>query len=271
MNDLDGQTVQIQNLSNHKFDSWGRKLMDLPFSPSYPNVVSGDLQRKYSVIAIKENGEVLVPCEKYGLVSKDYYLNKLIDGDDSFNNQFSDHLLFPFAWVRKSVAGMLQQIDIMLREHGMFLVVNSGWRSPQVQAIAKQGYAKNNSKKLAESRFASTELDGKTVIPPHSTGGAVDLELWSLQVNGPLSFSYPGDTIGIAKLENEPNLSEVDKAKRDIRRILFNLLVEQHFTVNPNEFWHFSLGDQMNAYLSRRDNAVYVSTQPPSDYLICPY
>jgi hypothetical protein len=105
------------------------------------------------------------------------------------------------------------------------------------------------------------------------------LELWSLQINKPLSFSYPGDLIGFYELEMKNNLSPIEKTKRDVRRILFHALTtsgicldeRETFIIHPGEFWHFGSGDPLSAYLARQKFAKYGETKPPKNYKICPF
>lgn len=231
---------------------------------------SVNLQTRYSRISIKDNDEPIVPCINYGLISKDYYLNKLLLGEKAYKKLLDKKILYPFALLRLSLVETLQKVDQELRKHGLFLVVNGGWRHSQTQKLAQETYAE-------KYRYASVKVNGKRLIPPHSTGGACDLELWSLQLGNPLSFSHKDDkAIEFYQLEIKGKLTKAERMKRDIRRILYNLLTvpkvflkeDELLAINPKEFWHFGFGDQMSAYLQDKKFAVYGEDKPDMQYLV---
>ena len=94
----------------------------------------------------------------------------------------------------------------------------------------------------------------KTLIPPHTTGGAVDLTLgWRGAVLGLgtdfdsfLSESAP------AAFEHRANSSA-----RDLRRLLASVLLAEDMAVNDCEWWHWSYGDQHWAYQNSASAALY--------------
>lgn len=263
---MDYQQKQLEAISHHQFDSWSKDLMSKPvvFDPWQTTQVGenndGVYRQQYPLLPVQDNHEPLVNCLNFGLIGKDYYLNILWDQ----NNLKKESLLsldtkhfYPFAWVRLSIAQKLQHLDAILRQHGLFLVINSGWRHPQVQELAT---------KLMSAYYGDDYLKialAPSSITPHSTGGAVDLELWSLQLNQPLSFSYPNDIINSFVLEQKSNLTETETIKRNIRRILFHLL-SKNFVAHPGEFWHFGYGDPLSSYLTHQPFAVYGYVNPPA-------
>lgn len=259
---MDSHQKQLANISHHRFDSWSQDLMDTPFTFDPWQIAQvgenndGVYRQEYSKLPITENHEPLVNAADYGLIAKDYYLNVLWDHANQKEHQLEldTSLLFPTAWVRQTVAQKLQKIDSLLRQHDLFVIINSAWRHPQVQDLANT---------LMSAEFGQKYL-AKTLAPatisPHMTGGAVDLELWSLQTSKPLSYSYPGDQINAFVVEKSPS-----SPRRDIRRILFHLCVQEGLTVHPGEFWHFGFGDPLSAYLTHQPHAAYGFTTPPAD------
>lgn len=148
------------------------------------------------------------------------------------------------------------------------MVVNSGWRDTSVQSVAKSLISKEFGNPYAVMAIAAG------LVTPHSTGGACDLELWSLQIRQPLSYSYPNDLINAFILEQKTDLNKADLIKRRIRRILFHVLTtpevclspSETLTIHPGEFWHFGDGDPLSAYLNREKFARYGHTRPPQDF-----
>ena len=63
-----------------------------------------------------------------------------------------------------------------------------------------------------------------------------------------------------AALEND----EADQEARHNRRILFNAMKTAGFTNLPSEWWHFDFGNQLWAYHSGAQQAVYGVAQPVS-------
>lgn len=280
---MEDSKKQVNRITLHKFDSWSLELMNKPYRfdkwacGQVGENNEGEYREGYQKLPVEDNGEELVSCSDYGLVSKDYYLNVFLDEVEHKGNLLMPLLqnkkLFPFAWVRQTIAQRLRKADILLRSHDLFLVVNSGWRDVEVQGIIKELMSGEFGKDYVEKAIATAPKGGSSVTP-HATGGACDLELWSLQTNNPLSYSYPGDVINSFVLEQKKDVDELEMTKKKIRRILFHVLTEPEFcysddevfTVHPGEFWHFGDGDPLSAYLKRLEYAKYGYIRPTANY-----
>ncbi len=102
--------------------------------------------------------------------------------------------------------------------------------------------------------------------PPHSTGAAVDLTLADSK-GGLLDMG--GDIDVIAPISS-PNFY-LDSAKSDVasnlfhqrRTLLAKAMKKAGFVQHPNEWWHFSYGDQLWAWISKSPEAFY-GGWPPS-------
>lgn len=104
--------------------------------------------------------------------------------------------------------------------------------------------------------------------PPHSTGAAVDITLVDLHGNevdmgSPIdelsARSHPDYTkIQLQQSDLEPSeLSQLQTIHQH-RLLLRHIMQVAGFCQNPNEWWHFSLGDQMWAWLQGGDRcAIY--------------
>jgi len=268
----DPEQTLVNNFSSHKFDNWAKSLFNKKPTLdkwAYQQVGAksdGPYRDKYRQLPIKECGEELVNSSVYGLVNKDYYLNKAYDlfirNNDDFLPLIKNRKLYPFAWIRKSIAQKLQQADILLRKHDLFLSLDSGWRHPLVQSLAAQQAKSKLGEKEVRRMFSPNYKNPVTNPTPHNTGGACDVGLWSLQSQKRLVF-YNFCTL---ELKPEKNLSKLDKVKKSARRLLFHVLSSTGLTIHPGEFWHFGDGDPLSAFLNKQPYAKFGYIEPPTDY-----
>lgn len=103
-------------------------------------------------------------------------------------------------------------------------------------------------------------LDGHANIPPHNTGAAVDVEL----------LDEAGELVDMGMackdwLIVDPNLCNsetpmINELQRANRAILFRVMREVGFVNYFREWWHFSYGDRLWAYLLDKPNALYGPT-----------
>lgn len=115
------------------------------------------------------------------------------------------------------------------------------------------------------SRFVTNPY---RVVPPHSTGGAIDIVL--VDSNGvPLwhgsgfdEFTERSRTRYLEEaVEAGEGLSERDSEALACRRMLFNALAAQGFSNYPNEWWHFDFGDSFWSQATGR-RAIYGAIEP---------
>ncbi|MGL5064944.1 MAG: M15 family metallopeptidase [Microcoleus sp.] len=103
--------------------------------------------------------------------------------------------------------------------------------------------------------WAVPSLDRATP-PPHSTGAALDITLVDTN-HQQIDMGSPIDEISDRSYPDyfaSSNLSEA-KEYHLRRQILKNAMVAAGFQQHPNEWWHFSLGDQMWAWLTNQQQA----------------
>ncbi len=112
------------------------------------------------------------------------------------------------------------------------------------------------------NKFWAFPSTNKKMPPPHSTGAAIDLTL-SIKNGSPLNMGGDIDWIGP---ESEPDyyLEFAKFGKKSSahlwhsRRLLLRDIMQQSgFVQHPNEWWHFSFGDQLWAWLTKSDAAYY--------------
>lgn len=227
------------------------------------------------------NEEMLVRADQFGLAGISYYARKNDFLGEPINGAH------PEVWVRRTVAQKLAAINELLKndpaikahfKKPVHLWINEGFRDIRVQNYVHdvwfphwyEKHHSNENKKAMEtarSKFiARGTSPGQDVDPlsppPHYTGGAVDVRIEYLD-GSPVEFGHikgkPGETNLTDYYEqiSANALTDKERAARDNRRLLYWLLHRQRFANNPNEWWHFSLGDQMWARLYNEPFAYY--------------
>jgi D-alanyl-D-alanine dipeptidase len=145
-----------------------------------------------------------------------------------------------------------------------------GYRSLSLQKqLFDQHYkqVKNNHPALQhEQIFTETtklvspviNIDGTKNIPPHSTGGAIDVYLINKHNEavdmGILTKDWITDIDGKLSLTNSTYISEEAKYHREIMSLA---LVKVGFINYPTEYWHWSYGDKYWAYYTNNSFAIY--------------
>jgi D-alanyl-D-alanine dipeptidase len=100
-------------------------------------------------------------------------------------------------------------------------------------------------------------FNGVPNIPPHSTGGAVDIELIDKDSNL-IDFG-----MAIKDWNKvDPDICQTYSPKISTqaaqnRKMLLDVMYEQEFVNYPYEWWHFSYGDRLWAYLMDKREAFY--------------
>jgi D-alanyl-D-alanine dipeptidase len=94
-------------------------------------------------------------------------------------------------------------------------------------------------------------------VPPHATGGAVDVTLWS-SGGQELDMGSTSDDTPLANgSRNYTSSNAVSRAARDHRAVLTDAMARAGFVNYPAEWWHWSYGDQYWAFQSSRPYAIY--------------
>ena len=103
--------------------------------------------------------------------------------------------------------------------------------------------------------WAKPSLD-KNTPPPHSTGAAVDVTL--VDEHGKIiNMGSPIDELSHRSLPNYYALDDDSKSRyyHANRKLLHSVMEKAGFCRNPREWWHFSFGDQMWAWLNNQVNS----------------
>ena len=140
------------------------------------------------------------------------------------------------------------------------LVVIDGHRTRTFQAELMAYYQKQTRQSL--EGFVSHPYS-TTVIPPHATGGAVDLTLaWRGAV---LGLGTDFDSFSPQSAPGWFEDHQVDGAARDLRRLLASVLSAEGMVAIDTEWWHWSYGDQWWAAQTGTSAALYSESMTDSD------
>ncbi|HEY8267386.1 MAG TPA: M15 family metallopeptidase [Xanthobacteraceae bacterium] len=178
-------------------------------------------------------------------------------------------------FLRESVASRLRNLDQRLREIGLRVHVYDAIRPRAVQAyfhdvwmprrVRERHPNFSEQEMLAEvEKYWAAPTTSEDSPAPHSTGGAVDLTICKIRNGEPLYMgSIFDDATELAhtdyfeRAEQDALGRFSDAEARQNRRLLYWLMTGEGFASNPNEWWHFSWGDQMWAKLTGAKAAVF--------------
>lgn len=102
-------------------------------------------------------------------------------------------------------------------------------------------------------QFWATPSANPQTPPPHSTGAAVDITLIDA-AGGVVDMGSPIDEMSPRSYPNyyaQPHNSEADQFHAH-RQLLQRIMLQAGFEQHPQEWWHFSSGDQLWAWLTQQ-------------------
>jgi D-alanyl-D-alanine dipeptidase len=212
-------------------------------------------------------GERLVDARSFGLAGENFYHS---ERNPPYWQRIEGSI--PELLVRRSVGEKLAKVNATLRAAGLELFLFDAYRPRAVQAYFYNHWAPAEMKRynpalsgtalMAEvARYWAAPTDDPMQPAPHSTGAACDLTvrfiggepLWMGSIFDdatPLSHRDRFESAGSA-------MAFSDEEARANRRLLHWAMAEQDFAGLPDEWWHFSWGDQMWAALGGHHSAHY--------------
>ncbi len=218
--------------------------------------------------------EQIVPAEAYGVKGRNYYAHSRNPPYWQAAEGAIEALL-----VRPGVGELLARANARLSPAGVRLHLYDAWRPRAVQAyfhdvwlpreLARRRPDLEGAALHAEvSRYWSPPSDDPARPAPHATGGAVDLTLvW--EDGEPLYMGSLFDdatalahTDALEREEAGAGFSFSAEEARANRRLLYWVMTEAGFANHPDEWWHYSYGDQMWAALSGAGAAFYGAATP---------
>ena len=171
--------------------------------------------------------------------------------------------------LRRAVYDKLVHAQTLLPK-GMYFRVYEGYRSLSLQKFifdARFKIVKNLHPEWTHAAVFTeatklvapvVNLDGSSNVPPHSTGGAIDVYLID-DNHKPLDMGihpedWMSDKDGALSLTASPIIST--EAQKN-RRIMNHALSAVGFVNYPTEYWHWSYGDRYWAFNTHHAAAIY--------------
>jgi D-alanyl-D-alanine dipeptidase len=205
----------------------------------------------YEDIPIIENHEPLVDVSTYPFVIDPVYYRLGYSAD-------------PVVRLRKGVAGKLLQIQEGFGGKYRFKIWD-GYRPRSVQDAIYSAYQAEvtaahpdwtHEDIIVQVETFVTKASDRQRIPPHATGGTIDLTLVEAEGNE-LDMGTEFDSFNpeAASMYFEDNV--LDERIRNNRRILREAMAKADFRVDDDEWWHFDYGNQIWATVLGRPHAFY--------------
>ena len=204
---------------------------------------------EFTVIPIRECGEPLLDLSHSGCtLSPEYHRQGLTDESRMF--------------LRKSVVDKLHAIERAW--NGARFKIWDGWRPRNLQRIIYEALWARRAREHPEwsadalavevGKFVNPGSDD--VVPPHSTGGTIDLTVVGAdgaELAMGTQFDHFGEEAASLYFEHHA----IDDTVRDNRRMFRDAMITAGFWSHPNEWWHFEYGTQSWALHSGEPHAIY--------------
>jgi D-alanyl-D-alanine dipeptidase len=219
-----------------------------------------------------EPGEC-VELTSFGLLGRNAYY---CGADPLYPDQIPHAI--PELWARRQVEEALVAADTIVRDRtGYRLYIKDAYRPVALQAhmveIWYPDYLRTKHPDWTPEQIlretgriwapASSDI---TCPSPHLTGGAVDVFLYDpvTQVLCPMGSEFDESSLisATAYFEQASSLTPEMEQVRSNRRILYNAMTAVGFVNYPEEFWHYSLGDQEWGEATGNDALFSVMTVP---------
>jgi len=176
--------------------------------------------------------------------------------------------------LREGVVARLEKAQQKLPP-GLQLRLYEGYRNPKIQQMLFDGQLRRMKRENpswdASSCYAEAAklasplrtLDGVQIVPPHSTGGAVDIEIVD-DAGRSLDFGMELSNWDVVPAEMcATQCDDITDAAANNRRLLVETLAAEGFVNYPREWWHFSYGDQYWAFSTANAQALYGTVREP--------
>lgn len=179
----------------------------------------------------------------------------------------------PAMWARKTVADKLlhlQQEEL----RGMAFKIWDAWRPRSVQqklydqcrADLIEAHPDWDADALeCEVRKFVAAPDNPQRIPPHATGGAVDLTL-VVKNGADLDMGTDFDHFGPESAIDYFDRNDVHPVAAENRKFLHLVMAKGGFTPHIDEWWHFDFGNQRWAAQKGEVHALYGDVLNPADF-----
>jgi zinc D-Ala-D-Ala dipeptidase len=239
-----------------------------------PNVSSSlTFKKPYSDIPIIESGDPLIPIPAEAFVCADPHPYAALGAPYGGASPF---------FVRQEVLSALQMAQTLLQHQRPTwkLFIFDAYRPVAVQqfmvgftfeqALKDRGLVRSQLSAIQTDAlwaevfqlWAAPSLDFATP-PPHSTGAAIDITLFNTATQSTVWMGSPIDELSersqpdyFATIMADTHRPESERTEATLahahRQLLKDIMHEAGFERHLGEWWHFSLGDQMWAWLRRQ-------------------
>ena len=179
--------------------------------------------------------------------------------------------------LREGVVKRLIKVNdfLKLKNNSFYLLIYDSWRPLEVQEFMfKRAFLLECEKldidaslknmksypsilKKVETFWAYPSFDSR-YPPPHSTGGALDVCLSDKEGNLVEMGSKVDQMDETSNPDFYANIKNEEAIIWDSRRnLLREIMTKFGFAQHPNEWWHFSYGDQLWAWKNKKASALY--------------
>ena len=221
----------------------------------------------WNKIPIKDNGDKLIAIPSY--------LNFLDPHPYSYlGAPYKDKTSI---WkLREEVVNRLLKVnDYLISKSSFNLLICDSWRPLEVQEFMfKRAFLLECKKSQIDASFKNRKSypsilekvekfwaypsHDSRCPPPHSTGGALDVCLSDKDGN----LVEMGSTVDQMDETSIPDFYANIKNEEAFiwnsrRNLLREIMTKFGFAQHPNEWWHFSYGDQLWAWKNKKENAIY--------------
>lgn len=233
---------------------------------SYCSVVSGKeiikiADPRIKAVSIQESKEPLINLADPTVNPQDSKI-RLMPNEQNPNAGFYHAPHSECFKVREGLFKALKKmVSILPEDIGIY--VYEAYRPMSVQ---KQYFDKvfNETKELnpalkEEEIFQQTAVLVSPVIdnvPPHCTGGAIDITLINLKTNEPLDMGKFGVLFGKNEVA-ETHSDKITELQKKNRKILLQAAENAGLVNYPVEWWHYSIGDKYATYMLGKKHAIY--------------
>ena len=214
--------------------------------------------RSYSVDTSSNYfGEELIDITTLGIRGRNYYNRK--DNPPYFESIPGS---LSGLYLRASVARKLAGVDRRLHDLGLSVFVHDALRPIEVQkffhdtwmpARVRKRYPHFDETQVMKEteNYWAKPSESELSPSPHGSGGAVDLTLAFTESGDHLFMGSIFDDVCVLastdyfELHGNALHRDSDDEARANRRVLYWVMTDAGFANHPNEWWHFSWGDQM--------------------------
>jgi D-alanyl-D-alanine dipeptidase len=169
-------------------------------------------------------------------------------------NNFTGKKVYPEAraFLQKPAAKRVAKVHKKLKKKGLGIVIFDGYRPWAITKLFWETVAPDQRKFVADPAKGSK----------HNRGCAVDLSIFDLKTGKLVPMPSDFDEFTERASPDYDGGTEEERANRDLLR---ELMEDEGFTVNPNEWWHFDYKnwESYAIYDISFDEAAVLNGQPP--------